>query len=125
MRITDIRVKRGYTQPRPQAPKPKPTISTITFTKEEQEDIDSMLIGSPTVLAEKYFEKNGWTMEQKKQWFTPAQVRERRRQVYTKYKIGVCHLCAELPAYKVIYPYDGVNLVEYYCTPCFEKHGPK
>ncbi len=62
--------------------KPKPKIEKITFTKEEQQDIDSILIGQPTVLAVKYWEKNGWTIEQKKKWFTPTQVREKKKSVY-------------------------------------------
>jgi hypothetical protein len=96
--------------------KPKPVIKRIQFSKKEQDDIDSMLIGKPTVLAVKFWEKAGWTIEQKKQWFSPIQLKDRKRKVCIKYKIGVCHNCGELPVYKVSYPHDGVNLVEYYCN---------
>ncbi len=102
--------------------KPKPIIEKITFTKEEQEDIDSMLIGKPAINAIKYWEKNGMNIEQRKRWFTPIQLKDRRRKVVNKYKIGLCHNCQELPDYKVSYGYgdkdQSVSLVEYYC----EKH---
>jgi len=40
------------------------------------------------------------------------------RTTQRKYNIGLCHICQELPHYKLIFKMDDVNLVEYWC----EKH---
>jgi hypothetical protein len=51
----------------------------------------------------------------------PTQLRERFKIIQRKYKIGLCHICQDLPLYKVLYKMDGINLVEYFC----EKHMDK
>ena len=57
-------------------------------------------------------------VEQRKKWYTAPALWERMRTIQRKYNIGLCHICQELPHYKLIFKMDGVNLVEYWC----EKH---
>ena len=60
-------------------------------------------------------------VEQRQKWYTPPQLRKRIKIIQRKYKIGLCHICRDLPLYKLEFRMDGITLVEYWC----EKHLPK
>lgn len=90
----------------PSTTKPRPIIQKITFTKEDQEDIKSILEGKP----------NKYTKGR-----TPASPQHKMYILKRKYYGNFCHLCSKFPDYKVTYNYDGATLVERYC----EQHLPK
>jgi hypothetical protein len=101
--------------------KPKPIIEKITFPEKDQLYIDAMIAGKPTPKAIKHWTDKGMDVKHKTKWYTSPLLKERMRTIQQKYKIGCCHICQGLAAYKLIWKLDGINLVEYYC----EKHVDK
>lgn len=99
-RSTDT-FKTGYSEPRKEAPKPKPTIEKLLFTKEEQEEIDNILTGKPSKSLIHWWEKKGLDIEERKKWYTPSQLYHRKRDICQRYKIGLCHVCQELPVCRI------------------------
>jgi hypothetical protein len=88
--------------------KPKPIIQKITFTEQQQQEINDLLERKPTQSTSKYARGR-----------LPSHnyVKERLKRYYYH---GSC-ACGKLPDYKVIYQYDGIQLIEHYC----EDHLPK
>jgi hypothetical protein len=77
--------------------------------------------GKPSAQIIKYWQKKGLDVSHKTKWYTPVQLKERKRKISQKYKISMCCLCHDMPSIKLIWKLDGINRVEYYCNDCYNK----
>jgi hypothetical protein len=84
----------------------KPIIQKITFTEQQQQEINTILEGRTNK-------------------YTKGRTRILERNVMYRLKRyyygGVCLICGKLPQYKVIHKMNGINLVEHYCQDHFDK----
>jgi hypothetical protein len=100
--------------------KPKPIIQKITFSKEDQENIDALLSGMPTKKAIEGLKSRGMNVELWLKRKAPSQkeyLKKRVKQQY--YKSGFCCCCNDLPTHRAIYKMEGANLIENYCESHF------
>jgi hypothetical protein len=105
--------------------KPKPTIQKITFSKEDQENIDLLLAGRPTKKAAAGLERRGINIDNWIRGKSPPTKEYRMNKVKQQYyKSGFCGLCDQLPTHRVYYDMDGATLVEVYCLEHFKQYFP-
>ena len=100
----------------------KPDVTEkIVLPKEEMDQINDILEGKPGANVIKYWKKKGMDVSQKTKWYTPTQIKERKRRISQQYKISICAVCQAFPAFKLIWKYDGINRIEYFCDGCYGK----
>jgi hypothetical protein len=97
--------------------KPKPIIQKITFNSTETQEIKDIMDGKPTKKMIDSWQRRGVL---KTEYFRPPSLNNRKDDVKRKYFHGLCHICQDLPVYKVLYKLPDITLVEYYCN----KHVP-
>lgn len=85
-----------------------PLIEKIELTKEQQEDIKVILEGT----------KLKPNLGKLKKVPPTAKM---MRTLRTKYFGGLCHICQDIPIYRVTFKIDGAVLVEYYCQKHLDK----
>jgi hypothetical protein len=95
----------------------KPEIIKITFTEEQQKEIDAILENRPTEKQKAAWKARGMNLTRN---YTLGSQRGRLTQLKQRFYHGSCQICHDLPNYKVIWHEDGVGVVEHYC----EKHMP-
>jgi hypothetical protein len=93
----------------------KPVIEHIQFTDEDKQFISDILQGRPTAKSLKYWEDKGMDVEHHTKRYRPPHPKNRLKIIREKYKIGVCHSCANLADYKVLYKMPDITLVEFWC----------
>jgi hypothetical protein len=87
--------------------KPKPTVTKITFTKEERQEIDSILERKTHRNTGHYPISSEYKIKLANQFYG-----------------GYCHVCRDWPSYKVLYDMNGAKLKEFYCLDHFKQYFP-
>jgi hypothetical protein len=97
----------------------KPVVEKITFSKEDQEDIESIKVGKPTRhQIQRQLNWRGSDLDVDK-WIKhriPTTMMQRKDILKKKYFKGVCHVCQGWPSYKLLYNIQGAILKEFYCS---------
>jgi hypothetical protein len=95
--------------------KPTPIIEKISFSKEDQENIDALLNGRPSKESIERMEKRGFDIENWLKRYRSPHAEYRRKRVRQEYYKGICCLCDRFPDYRVKYKLPDITLVELYC----------
>jgi hypothetical protein len=115
---------RGYYSPRPDY-RPKPIIERIELTQEQKDEIDGILQGKLKKETVEKLEAKGINAEKWIKHRNPSTRAYRIGIIKEKYFKGLCSICRDFPLYKLTYQLDGISLIEFYCSECFEKRGLK
>jgi hypothetical protein len=96
-------------------------VEKIVLSKEEMDQVNDILEGKPGVNVIKYWKKKGMDVSQKTKWYTPTQIKERKRILSAQYNIRMCSICNNFPSVRLIWKTDGVQILQYYCNDCYNK----
>jgi hypothetical protein len=99
----------------PRFNKPKPIVEKIILTKEQEQDIRTILEGHPSMETIERRRKWSNNTENWLKYRIPSTSSFRIDRVRRKYFKGLCHICQALPVYKVLYKLPDVTLIEFYC----------
>ena len=75
----------------------KPIIQKIVLTEQQQQEVQDLINTKD---------------------YRTGSAQGKRKIIKDNYYHGYCHRCYDWPDYRVLYDYDGIKLVEYWCSKC-------
>jgi len=100
--------------------KPKPTIQKIVLTEDQKQEVKDILDGKPTKIMVERWNKSG-TKQMTEKSYRAGSMHGRKEIIKKNYYHGLCHICQDWPAYKVLYKLPDVTVLEFYCAEHFSK----